>query len=353
MESATGTVTIEAQELAALRGENASLKTHLEQLTRQIEWFKRQLFGSRSERRLIDADARQLSIGELGLPEESPPAATTAVAAHTRTKTRTTGDEAPLRFDDTVPVEVIEVTDPQIEDVDSSDLERISEKVTHRLAQRPGSYVILKYVRRVLKRRDTGSIHCALAPAGVLERSFADVSFLAGMLIDKFAYHLPLYRQHQRLAQSGITVSRHWLTQLTHRTGSLLAPIAAAQLAHIRTGRVIAIDETPIKAGRKAKGKMKTGYFWPVYGEDDEVSFVYCPSRADHHVHEILGDPPGPDTRTLLRRWLRRLCALCGQDRYHPRPVLGAHPTAVFRGAHRRARTRRHRAGVDWHPVCS
>ena len=40
-----------------------------------------------------------------------------------------------------------------------------------------------------------------------------DVSVVAGMLVDKFAYHLPLYRQHQRLAMNGITVSRASLTQ--------------------------------------------------------------------------------------------------------------------------------------------
>ena len=83
-----------------------------------------------------------------------------------------------------------------------------------------------------------------------------------------------MYRQHQRLKAADIEVSRHWLTQLVHRSGHLLAPIAAAQLDSIRAGRVIAMDETPIKAGRKAKGKMKTGYFWPVYGERDEVSFI-------------------------------------------------------------------------------
>jgi transposase len=33
-----------------------------------------------------------------------------------------------------------------------------------------------------------------------LEKSFADVSFLAGLLIEKYRYHLPYYRQHQRLA---------------------------------------------------------------------------------------------------------------------------------------------------------
>ena len=299
MKSADGTVSISAQELSALTARNAALEARLAELTRQLQWFKRQLFGPRSERRFVDGEARQLSLAEAPVSENGTSTPTISVQAHTRTTTKPVSDEAPLRFDDTVPVEVIDVAAPELEGIE--DVELISEKVTHRLAQRPGSYVILKYVRRVLKRRDTGTIHCAPAPAGVLERSFADVSFLAAMLVDKFCYHLPLYRQHQRLREAGITVSRHWLTQLTHRTGSLLAPIAAAQLEHIRAGRVIAIDETPIKAGRKAKGKMKTGYFWPVYGDADEVSFVYRPSRAERHVHEILEPtPPEVDRRTLL-----------------------------------------------------
>ena len=60
----------------------------------------------------------------------------------------------------------------------------------------PGSYVILKYVRPVIKRRDTQALSCPAAPSGVLEGSRADVSFIAGLLVDKLCYHLPLYRQH-------------------------------------------------------------------------------------------------------------------------------------------------------------
>ena len=41
-----------------------------------------------------------------------------------------------------------------------------------------------------------------------IDGSRADVSFVAGMMIDKFAFHLPLYRQHQRLVDAGINVSR-------------------------------------------------------------------------------------------------------------------------------------------------
>lgn len=117
-----------------------------------------------------------------------------------------------------------------------------------------------------------------------------DVSFLAGMLIDKFRYHLPLYRQHQRLADVGIQVSRSSLTNWAGRAIDLLEPVTAAQAAHIVQGDVIAMDETSIKAGRVAPGKMRSAYFWPVYGEADEIVFHYAPSRAHKHVESFLGD---------------------------------------------------------------
>ncbi len=50
------------------------------------------------------------------------------------------------------------------------------------------------------------------------------------------------------------------------------------------------MDETPIKAGRKARGKMRQGQLWPIYGENDEVVFRYTDSWKHAHVREILGD---------------------------------------------------------------
>jgi transposase len=52
--------------------------------------------------------------------------------------------------------------------------------------------MILQYTRPVYKLLDDLSLLTTPAPANVLENSVADVSFLAGMLIDKFCYHLPL-----------------------------------------------------------------------------------------------------------------------------------------------------------------
>ena len=53
------------------------------------------------------------------------------------------------------------------------------------------------------------------------------------------------------------------------------------------------MDETPIKAGRKRRGKMKTGYFWPIYGDHDEVVFPFSDSRSGAFIRETLGEFSG------------------------------------------------------------
>jgi hypothetical protein len=52
------------------------------------------------------------------------------------------------------------------------------------------------------------ALFCPPAPVGVFEGSQADISVIAGMMVDKLAFHLPLYWQHQRLHDAGIQVSK-------------------------------------------------------------------------------------------------------------------------------------------------
>lgn len=65
-----------------------------------------------------------------------------------------------------------------------------------------------------------------------------------------------------------------------HRTAALLEPIYHALLSSILQSEVLAMDETPIKAGRQGKGKLHTGYFWPIYGDQDEIAVPFAASRA-------------------------------------------------------------------------
>ena len=65
----------------------------------------------------------------------------------------------------------------------------------------------------------------------------------------------------------------HERARLRTRAIDRLEPMVDAQSAHVLSGRVLAMDETSLEAGREAKGKMRRGWLWPVYGSSDEVVF--------------------------------------------------------------------------------
>ena len=125
----------------------------------------------------------------------------------------------------------------------------------------------------------------------MFEKSFADVSVPPlGCFIEKFVYHLPLYRQHQRLQQAGIRVSRGTLTQWVQRAAELLEPIYYALLSSILQSHVLTMDETPAQS--RAAGARETAIqaiSWPLYGDKEEVAFPFAASRAQAVVREALG----------------------------------------------------------------
>jgi transposase len=271
-----------------------TLTTHVDELRQQLDWFKRQLFGTKSDRRILPENIHQLTLGEsLRRHDDSVSVPATTVREHSRKIRKSpSADESRLRFDSSVPIEVIEVPNTEVRG-NEDNYYFVDNKITDRLAQRPGSYVVLRYVRKVYKKKKSGEFSCPPAPVSVLEKSFADVSFLAGLLIEKYRYHLPYYRQHQRLAAAGVNIGRSTLTYLAQRVAELLDPICTSQFNSILSSGVLAMDETPIRAGRKSKGKMKTGYFWPIYGDRDEIVFPFSPSRSGDLVEEVLKDYHG------------------------------------------------------------
>ena len=277
--------------IAELEQSNAHLLIENRQLKHQLDWFKRQLFGEKSEKRLdIDPAIQESLFAGLGLtlpPKKEETKQTITYERRKKDHDHSVNDSG-LRFSEDVPIQVIVLTDAEMESLPDGECEIIGEKVSYRLAQRMASYVILEYRRRVYKRLSDLQIVTTPAADNVLEKTVCDVSLLAGMLIDKFSYHLPLYRQHQRLQQASIQLSRSTLIHWAARAIDLLGPIVDAQCRHILQGGVLAMDETPIKAGRQKKGKMRQAYLWPMYGADDEMVFKYAPSRAHHHVQDWL-----------------------------------------------------------------
>ena len=276
-----------SRQVTSLMQENAELK-------RQLGWLTQQMFGQKSEKRsLIDHPDQFSLLGSLA-PKAEPavtePEDTPSPRRGTAKKQRPDDcvNDTGLRFDNSVPVEVIQLMPSELTGPNADQYEIIGNKSTFRLAQRTAGYVILEYQRPVFKHKGAEQPLPNPAPDNVLDRSVADVSLLVGLLVDKFLYHLPLYRQHQRLTAAGITLSRATLTSLVKRAIDLLKPIATAQLDNVLRSRVLAMDETPIKAGKTGHGKLKQAWFWPLYGEQDEVVFTFSQSRGRQHIESVL-----------------------------------------------------------------
>lgn len=217
------------------------------QLEHKLAWYEKQLFGQKSEKRPVDNPVQPgLDLGEAAQPVAAEGEKVIVSYARGSGKKQRPDDcvnDAGLRFNDDVPVEVIEHLPPELSGPDADQYEIIEIRTVCRLAQRPASYVVLQYNRPVFKRKDREKPEPCPAPDNVLERSIADVSLLVGLLVDKFQYHLPLYRQHQRIQGAGITLSRATLTNLSKRAIELLRPIVQAQLDNVLRSKVLAMDD--------------------------------------------------------------------------------------------------------------
>lgn len=272
-------------------------ESKIERQKARIEWFERYLFGVRSEKRLMSVPEEQLKLDfmlkEYPIPELEPEAPTVVTYKRRNNKKERMEDclsEKGLRFGPNVPVKEVKLESPEKAGLKEDEYTVIGTKEFYRIGQKPASYVVIKYVQEVIKKKGFEKPSASKLPTSPIPGSYADVSFLSGMIVEKFLYHSPLYRQHQRIQRSGITLNRAVLTRLTTKALELLKPIYTAQLSSALQSKVLAMDETSILIKHPSKKGMKQTYFWPIYGDKDEVCFPWSTTRGHHFAKEILGE---------------------------------------------------------------
>ena len=91
---------------------------------------------------------------------------------------------------------------------------------------------------------------------------------MAHVLVNKYADHLPLYRQSQIFDRDGIDLERSTLADWVGNSTALLEPLADAIGRHVLNGQAIFADDTPVKMQAPGSGKCKTARFW-TYARDE------------------------------------------------------------------------------------
>lgn len=126
-------------------------------------------------------------------------------------------------------------------------------------------------------------------------RCLAGASVLTDIVIGKFMYHLPFYRQIQQYKEAGISISDStmgdWYEAAVERL-KLLYDILRKQILQ---SEYIHVDESTVPVIDNEKHKTRKGYEWCVLGGlSGDVMFYYDRgSRAAGVARELLGSYKG------------------------------------------------------------
>lgn len=134
----------------------------------------------------------------------------------------------------------------------------------------------------------------APVPAQVIDKGLPISGLLAQVLIQKYADHLPLYRQEQIFARAGVPLARSTLAEWVGQCGVQLQPLADALREAILQQPVIHADETPVPMLSPGKKKTHRAYIWAYattpYSELQAVVYDFTPGRAGAYARDALGD---------------------------------------------------------------
>ncbi len=294
-----------------LSSEVAQKDQEIKKLTDQLAWFRQKYFSKSSEKFIKeDPNQRKLDFDGLEiLPEEvtAVKEADKQIAEYERRKV-VREKKKPVRLP--IPeglrreIEVIEPEGLQ------ADWVRIGVEVTEILEHKPGEL----YVRRIERpkyavkpavnevsvtgqpeQEDSSTIAVAAMPLLPLPRSNAGPSLLAELMMNKYYFHLPFYRQIVMLKMTGFHLPQSTLNGWFQGSSDLLRALYLRLKDIVLASDYIQVDESTVPVIDNEKHKTRKAYLWMVRSVMDDLVFFHYDkgSRAQKVVVDLLKDFKG------------------------------------------------------------
>jgi len=263
---------------AKLADQNAELSAYNARLEHLVQEFRKALYARRSEK--LHPDQLDLLFEDLE----------TAIA---QTRTEAEGRD-PSRRSKTAQRNIGRLPEhlPRIERViepastlcpcGCGEMARIGEDRTERLDIVPAQFRVIVTIRPKYACRtcETGIVQ-ALAPAHLIEGGLPTEALIAHVLVGKYSDHLPMYRQAQIYARSGVDLDRSTLAGWSGKAGFHLAPLVDRLAERLRQSQTLFMDETRAPVLDPGRGSTRTGYLWALtrdergWGGSDPPGVVY------------------------------------------------------------------------------
>jgi transposase len=182
-----------------------------------------------------------------------------------------------------------------------SKLKALGEDISEVLEYVPSYFKVIRHVRPKLSCAHCQTIVQTPAPSRPIARGLAGPGLLAHVLVSKYCDHLPLYRQSEIYARSGVTLERSTLADWVGQCSALLAPLIDSLSQYVLSAQKLHADDTPVPVLYPGRGTTKQGRLW-TYVRDDRpaasldppaVWFAYTPDRKGVHPSRHLKDFKG------------------------------------------------------------
>jgi len=276
--------------LEAAQAQLLSRDVEIEQLKLQIARLRRMQFGRSSEQLGEQISQLELRLEELESQEATRPEAPTASVPRKKSARRALPAHLPR--------------ERQVHEPDSTctcpacggALRSLGEDIAEMLEYVPEHWKVIRHVRPKYSCASCEQILQAAAPSRPIERGLAGPGLLAHVLVSKYCDHLPLYRQSQIYARSGIELERSTLAEWVGATSALMQPLIDALAHYVLGAQKLHADDTPVPVLSPGSGKTKLGRLW-AYVRDDRPSGStdppallcrYSPDRKGKHPCEHL-----------------------------------------------------------------
>ena len=157
--------------------------------------------------------------------------------------------------------------------MDLSLYRRIGEEVTRVVKHKPGMLYVKEIIRPKYALKDSTQlppegqkgVEIASMPLMPVDKCIADTSLLAEILLQKYEYHVPFYRQIQQyrhLGMKGLTEST--LDGWFKKTVELLRPLYEGLKKEVFSCDYVQADETTVPVINREKHKADKEYLWMV-----------------------------------------------------------------------------------------
>lgn len=248
------------------------LKEEIARLTLIVEKFKKMLFGRKSERQ-VGNDPAQLQLDALlaEIEQLNGKVAANKEAAEL-VKRRATMAAKPRRNlegmipDDLRRVEVVHdiPEEDKVDLVSGEPMKKIGEDRVEKLAWQPGECFVKVHVypKYAALANPAQGVARASAPDFAIPGGSYDETFLAMIVTEKLARHVPLYRTEELLRTMGIEVGRQTLSRLYIAASNVLRPLMPLFKDLLFSDGVIFTDDTPVDLQVKGTSKLTQGRMW-------------------------------------------------------------------------------------------